>query len=86
MYIYPSRHRLGLLFVLTKKKGEVYAEAYPILLPAYTSPRIHHHVSLSPVHARTHFFDVVAGNVIIVVHHLVDDAIRSQFDNTVGHR
>ena len=36
------------------------------------------------IHAGAHLFDEVAGDVFVVFHHLVDDAIRSEFDDAVG--
>ena len=39
---------------------------------------------LRSIHASAHLFDLVTGDVFIVFHHLVDDAIRSQLDDAVG--
>ena len=41
-------------------------------------------VFLPSIHAGAHLFDEVTGDVFIVFHHLVDDAIRREFDDAVG--
>ena len=38
------------------------------------------------VHPGTHFLDVVGCDVFVVFHHLVDDTVRGQLDDAVGHR
>ena len=43
-------------------------------------------LSVVTVHTCTHLLDMIRRNVLVVAHHLVDDSIRSQFDDTVGHR
>ena len=40
---------------------------------------------LIAIHASAHFLDMVASDIFVVLHHLVDDAVRSEFDDTVGH-
>ena len=37
------------------------------------------------IHAGAHLFDEVAGDVFVVLHHLVDDAIGSELDDAVGY-
>ena len=41
--------------------------------------------SLLTIHPRSHLLDLVAGDVFIIFHHLVDDAIRGELDDAVGH-
>lgn len=43
-------------------------------------------LSVVTVHTCAHLLDVIRRNVFVVAHHLVNDSIRSQFDDTVGHR
>ena len=40
---------------------------------------------LLPIHTGTHLTDVVTGDVVIIVHHLVDDAIGGELYDAVGH-
>ena len=42
-------------------------------------------IFLIPVHSCFKFLDVVAGNVLVVFHHLVDNAVGGEFDDTVGY-
>ena len=37
------------------------------------------------IHTSSHLFDEVAGDVFVVLHHLVDDAIRSEFDDAISY-
>ena len=37
------------------------------------------------IHTGTHFLDVFAGDVFVVLHHLVDDTVRGKLDDAVGH-
>ena len=40
---------------------------------------------LISIHPGTHFLDMVGCDIFIVFHHLIDNAVRSQFDNAVSH-
>ena len=37
------------------------------------------------IHAGAHLFDEVTGDVLVILHHLVDDAVRGELDDAVGH-
>ena len=40
---------------------------------------------LITVHFALQFLDMIAGNVLVILHHLVNDSVRSQLNDTVGH-
>ena len=47
---------------------------------------VHIYNLIISIHTRTHFFNMIRSDVFIVFHHLVNDTIRGQFNNTVRHR
>ena len=38
------------------------------------------------VHLRPQFLNMVGSDIFVIFHHLVDDTVRCQFDDTVGNR